>query len=1003
VDYDNQEITVGSTNTITIHLIARSNSLNDVVVVGYGVRKKASLTGAVTSISSKDIQNQVTNNVLNAVSGQMSGVQVISTTGRPGASPILRIRGTGSIGASNVPLYVVDGMPLASEADLNLINPNDIETIDVLKEASAAAIYGSRGSNGVVLITTKKGKSGQSKIDFTIYHGNQDVPKRIKMNDRNQEAQWWKEGTAQIYALNGGDPSVPNGSRLVNGSKVKVNYLPGFDNPDTMANTDWQSVVLRNNAAVSNYQVSAQGGTEKVHYFVSGNYFTQDGVVKTTDYKRYVGRANLDANVNKYFRVGINISPSYSIEDRRNTDAHINSPDFDASFILGSLVQSTTIRPKDPVTGRYEGVSGGYNVPYTSVGYAGAANPLQIIESPLYKWAEERLRFNGISYAELEPVRGLVIRTEFGLNTTTGYTNKYRPSTVSAVAGGTIVNYDNSPATFNLQNISASHAESRDINYVWNNTITWNRTFSEDHSISLLGGYAYQKAIGESSSIAGVSGTFQNDAVQYVSAATSTTSSATKSEWNLLSYFGRANYTYRNKIIVDGSVRRDGSSRFGLNNKFAVFPAGGLAWRMTQEPFMRSLTFLDELKLRVGYGRTGNFNIGNYPSIATLAVDNYNFNNVLAAGYAPGSAGNANLTWETTTTKDGGFDAILWKSRLSVTFDYYVRTTNGLLYSLGIPAVSGFTSVLSNIGNIQNKGVELTLNSVNVRSKDFRWTTNLNISRNRNKVLSLAVFSPSVKSITSGFTEGNFSEQRYGVGMPMAYFYGYKLGGIFKDQKDVDDHPENRLSNASGVLQGGPGDSKIVDVNHDGKVTVDDKTKIGDPNPDFTYGISNHFTYKQFDLDIQLQGVKGGDIEFLTARFIGSDNLDWAQLAEAVTNRWKSPQEPGNGIYPRVGGPGAAAQTALNETQSDRWLRDASYLRIRNVTLGYNLPTQVVRRVKLGYVRFYATAENLWTFTRYVGYNPDVDIMGESAGMPGVDYATYPLARTFTLGVNLGL
>ncbi|HEY4206425.1 MAG TPA: SusC/RagA family TonB-linked outer membrane protein, partial [Puia sp.] len=476
VDYDNQEVTVGSSAMVNISLIARSNSLNDVVVVGYGVRKKASLTGAVTSVSSKDIQNQVTNNVLNAVSGQMSGVQVISTTGRPGASPILRIRGTGSIGASNVPLYVVDGMPLASEADLNLINPNDIETIDVLKEASAAAIYGSRGSNGVVLITTKKGKAGQSKIDFSVYHGNQDVPKRIKMNNRNQEVQWWKEGTAQIYALNGGDPSIPNGSRLVLGSKVKVNYLPGFDNPDTLANTDWQSVVLRNNAPVSNYQVSAQGGTEKVHYFVSGNYFTQDGVVKTTDFKRYVGRANLDANVNKYFRVGINISPSYSIEDRRNTDAHINSPDFDASFILGALVQSTTIRPKDPVTGRYEGVSGGYNIPYTSVGYAGAANPLQIIENPLYKWKEERLRFNGISYAELEPVKGLVLRTEFGLNTTNGFTNKYRPSTVSAVAGGTIVNYDNSPATFNLQNISASHAESRDINYVWNNTITWNKT-----------------------------------------------------------------------------------------------------------------------------------------------------------------------------------------------------------------------------------------------------------------------------------------------------------------------------------------------------------------------------------------------------------------------------------------------------------------------------------------------------------------------------------------------
>lgn len=1002
VDFEPQEALVTGVS-LDIKLVAKSNALNDVVVVGYGTRKKASLTGAVTSVTSKEIQNHVTNNVLNAVAGQMSGVQVISTTGRPGASPILRIRGTGSIGAGNVPLYVVDGLPLASEADLNLINPTDIETIDVLKEASAAAIYGSRGSNGVVLITTKKGKTGQSKIDFNIYHGNQDVPKRLKMNDRDQEAQWWKEGTAQIWALNGGDPGVPNGSRIFNGSKAKMNYLPGFDNPDTMANTDWQSVVLRNNAPISNYQVSAQGGSEKMHYFVSGNYYTQDGVVKTTGFKRYVGRVNLDANVNKYFRVGINFSPSYSIEDRRNTDAHINSPDFDASFILGALVQSTTIRPKDPVTGRYGGVAGGYNIPYTTVGYAGAANPLQIIENPLYKWKEERLRMNGITYAELEPIKGLVLRTEFGLNTTNGYTNKYRPSTVSVVSGGTIVNTVGAPATFNLQNISASHSEGRDINYVWNNTITWQKTFAEDHVINLLGGYAFQKAIGESSSIKGVSGTFQNDAVQYVSAATSTTSSAGKEEWDLLSYFGRLNYTFRNKIIVDASVRRDGSSRFGLNNKFAVFPAAGIAWRMTQEPFMKAIAFLDELKVRAGIGRTGNFNIGNYPSIATLAQDNYNFANTLAPGYAPGSVGNANLTWETTTTKDGGFDAMFFKGRLSASFDYYVRKTNGLLYSLGIPAISGFTSVLSNIGNIQNSGVELTLSSVNMRTKDFRWTTSFNISRNRNKVLSLAVFSPKVTSITSATTEGNFSEQRYGVGQPMAYFYGYKLGGIFRDQKDVDDHPEMRLSNASGVLQGGPGDSKIVDVNHDGKITVDDKTKIGDPNPDFTYGITNHFSYKQFDLDVLLQGVKGGDIEFLTARFIGTNNLDWAQLSESVSNRWKSPDHPGNGIYPRVGGPGAAAQVAFNETQSDRWLRDGSYLRIRNVTLGYNLPGSLARKAKLGYVRIYATAENLWTFTHYVGYNPDVSINGESAGSPGVDYATYPLARTFTLGINLGL
>ncbi|CAG5000226.1 TonB-dependent receptor P3 [Dyadobacter sp. CECT 9275] len=993
IGYEALSFTVDNNTAPEIRLNPQSNNLNEVAVVGYGTQKKVSLTGAVSSINATNLKNQVTKNVMDAIAGQIAGVQVTSATGIPGAPPVIRIRGTGSISAGNEPLYVVDGLPFQSGSDLNTINPNDIETMDVLKDASAQAIYGSRGSNGVVLITTKKGKVGQARIDFNYYTGFQNVPKLIDVLDRDGEIKYWKETSAAIWAASGGDPNVPNGSRVTSaGSKAFVNYLEAYDDPSSLPNTNWQKEVFRT-APTSNYQLSVRGGSEKIRYFLSGNYFSGDGVVKATDWKRYTARLNVDASPTSFFRVGMSLSPSYTKENRRWTDGSVSSPDNDVSVVMTTMVLPSSIAPKT-ADGLYDGTGGRLNIPYTTVGWAAANNPLQPLEDPNYKFVVEKSRITGITYAELEPVKGLVLRTDFGLDRVDGITNKYRPSTVSSYTNQVRVRYQPlaSPIT-----IFSSQENLADITLSWNNTLTWQKTFSNVHDINFMAGYTYQKGIYENSNLLGAAGSYQNDAVKYVSGAATINGSASKSQWTLLSYLSRLNYAYKEKYLLSASVRRDGSSRFGRNNKFALFPAASIGWRISEEAFLKNVSFLQELKLRVGYGKTGNFNIGNYTSIPQLGTDNYNFGSALAVGYAPISLSNDELSWETNKTIDAGMDIGLFRNRLNINFDFYRRVTDNLLYNLPIPSISGFTTAISNIGKVENKGFEISLNSVNIKSNGFTWTSNLNFSRNRNTALSLGKNNLPITS----FSLGNYSMQRIEVGKPLSYFYGYKLGGIFRDQADVDAHPEMRLKNASGQLIGAPGDSKIVDLNGDGVITPDDRTEIGNPSPDFTYGISNHLSYKAFDLDVQLQGVQGNDVLFFNALYIGSNTLVWNQLTESVENRWKSPSEPGNGIYARAEGPTAALGNA--ETRADRFTKDASYLRIRNVTLGYNVPSSLLKRVHLNSLRIYSSVQNLHTFTKYMGYNPDVSVNGESVTLPGIDFGGYPLARTFTFGVNIGL
>ncbi|MBN8820798.1 MULTISPECIES: TonB-dependent receptor [unclassified Spirosoma] len=987
VGYLSQEINVGERAIVNVQLAPDQKSLSEVVVVGYGTQRRASVTSAVASLNAQDINNQITKNPLEAMAGQLAGVAIQQSTGKPGSNPVVRVRGTGSLTAGNTPLYVVDGMPLQNSDDFSLINPADIETIDVLKDAASAAIYGSRGGNGVVLVTTRKGKAGQSRIDFSYYTGIQQVSKKMKLMNRDEHIDLIKEGVLNNWLSVGGDPSVPNGQRRFNGQLANFNYPASYDNPNSLPDTDWQNLIFRS-APISNYQLSAQGGTDKTRYYVSGNYFSQAGIIKATDYERYSFRLNLDANPTSYLRLGMSFSPSYAKENRRPTDGHWNVGD--AGIIQAALVMPPTIQPYYP--GGLYGQILGNNEYATATSYvASVISPLNVLENPNYKDIEERARLLGVGYAELTPVKGLVIRTNLGLDFRNYWNNYYRPSTANDIGTGVLTPGQPNP---NINNIVSRHSEFRNLNYAWDNTATYHRQINDVHDLTVLAGYSVQRNSDESTGTMGPPGRFDNDLVTYVTAASLINGSGGKEEWSLLSYLGRINYGYKERYLLTAAVRRDGSSRFAANHKWAVFPSVSVGWRVSEEPFLKNIHLLSDLKLRASYGVTGNFNIGNYRSVALLGKDNYNFglnDGTLATGYAPSNAANPNLTWETNRQTDVGLDIGVFNNRFSLSADYYYRITDGLLYNRPVPGSSGFTTVYGNIGTIENKGFELAINSVNTTGA-LRWTTNFNFSLNRNKVIQLGDKNEPIRTVSQ-----NTVTQVTQVGRPFADFYGYPIDGIFRNQADVDANPAQKFNSATR-----PGDTKFVDTNGDGKITPDDRTILGNPQADFLYGMTNRITYRGFSLDVQFQGVQGGKIVLLTSRFIGNNNLSLNNLQEPTINRWRSETNPGEGVQPRISSTNYPS-SGLNESLLARYLQDGTYLRLRNVTLAYNLPSAFAKKAHLAGARVFASGQNLFTLSKYIGYNPEVSQNGEDVTTPGIDYGVYPLARTITVGLTLSL
>ncbi|GAB3993601.1 TonB-dependent receptor [Spirosoma daeguense] len=978
IGYATQEVVVGNRTSVNVALTGDDKTLNEVVVVGYGTQNRKDLTGSISSLKTQTIKDQPVTNVVEGLTGRMPGVVIQQNTGAPGNAPSIKVRGLGSISAGNGPLVVIDGQPLNSggltnAGGLNQLNPNDIDKIDILKDASATAIYGSRGANGVIMVTTKRGKSGQSRINFDYYTGTQQVSKKMNLLNSQQFAEFVKDAfnAAYLERVPGASINDPNSARAAG---QRYRYPRGefagvnFDDPNSLAYYDYQDMIFQK-APMSNYQLSASGGSEKVQYFVSGNYLKQDGIIKRSGINRYTVRSNIDAQLSSKLKVGVNFSPSFMDENRTATDGHWAS-----NGIINSALSLPPFIPIFQADGITYNSQAFYAAPYD---WPGITNPVANITEADNKVSQ--LRLLGNAYAEFAIWKTLRYRGTIGADLNYLRQNQYQTSAM-------VLNQLLPP------NVSTGSAyTSQNINWVTNHTLNYTHDIGTEHHFDALIGMESQNNDYQESRVN--ANNFPNDLVRTASAGTIIGGTSFQTQWSLASYFARVTYNYKDRYLFNASVRRDGSSRFGTTSRFGTFPSASVGWRVSEESFMKTVPTVSELKVRASYGLSGNNAFqnsdgtqNNYPAIGVLSKDNYVLGNALANGLATSGISNERLSWEKSQQTDVGVDLGLFQNRIFLTVDYYKRITTDLLLSVQVPSLTGFTTAVRNIGQVENKGWEFSLSTRNLEAsgtKGFSWTTDLNLSFNRNKVLALGPTGDPIRSGT-GVGETNISM----IGQPLGSFYGYQQLGVFRDQADLDSYPHWSDSR--------PGDVKYADVNGDGKITADDRTLIGNNQPDFTYGITNSFSFKGFDLNVVIQGVQGGKILNLSRRFY--ENLEGnANQLSTILTRWRSPQDPGDGITPRAN----SRTTGSNNVVSTRWVEDGSYFRIRNITLGYNVPNTLTQKIKVQSVRIYAGVQNPLTVSKYLGYNPEVSgYEGPLTG--GVDYGSYPLARTYTIGLNLG-
>ncbi|MDQ8005890.1 MAG: TonB-dependent receptor [Pedobacter sp.] len=977
VGYVTQEIAIGNRTNITVTLLEDAASLNTLVVVGYGKQERKDITGSISSIDSKKIQDQAVVSLDNAMAGQMAGVQVTAATGAPGGGATVRVRGAGSLSAGNEPLYVVDGFPVTNDFNqrnnpLNTINPSDIDNIQVLKDASATAIYGSRGSNGVVIITTKSGKSGVSKIDFSLNTGVQQVEKTLDVLNAREFALFVNEARNNAWVNSGAGRSTtdPNSARLNN-----VMYLlpASLSNPDALGEgTNWQDEIFRS-APMSNYQINFSGGNEKTKYFVSGGYLSQDGVVLGSDLKRYSFRVNVESQVNKVVKVGANITPSYTFSNQTLAEGNWQG----GGIIQSALTAGPHMTPYN-ADGSYTKITG------LGIGTSEVDNPVKIARE--YFHQQSNMRLLGTAYAEANIISGLTLKALVGADIRSFREQIFNPSIINP----------NSVNDTKLATGNSNTSENR--NWLAEFTLNYNKKINK-HAFDGLLGYTIQQENIEANAISATN--FPNDQIKTVNAAgTITSAPATSEAWALLSYLARVNYSYDNKYLLTATLRTDGSSRFGFDNRYGVFPSVSLGWRISEENFMKNVNWISDLKLKTSYGITGNNFISNYGAIALTTTDNYIFGasgGTVNNGIRLANIANSLLSWEKNKQLDIGLEFGILKNRVSMSLDYYNKRTSDLLLNVPTPTLTGYTNALQNIGEIQNKGFEVSVTSRNFVNA-FKWTTDFNISTNKIKVLALGPDGSRILSRQTTFAAGNTHITE--IGAAPGSFFGYKVIGVYRDQNDVDNSAVIR--NANGTVSSKPGQLKFADIDGDGVITADDRTGIGSPFPDFTYGMTNSFAYKGFDFSFTLQGVQGFQVLNAARRFYGNYAGSYNVL-RSTANGWVSPSSPGDGFTPQIDRNfGALGIASVVNNATSAFVEDGSFLRIRNITLGYNLPASVAKSLKVANARLSFTIQNAFTFTNYEGYNPEVSVEGANPLMPGVDSGGYPLARTFMFGLNFG-
>ncbi len=982
VGYQTKQVKVTKGGQLDIQIAEDVNMLEQVVVVGYGVMKRSDLTGSVSSIDEKAIKQGVNTSLEQAMQGRIAGVQVTQNSGAPGGGISVQIRGINSL-SGNEPLYVIDGIQISGNTSsnnsvLSSINPSDITSIEVLKDASATAIYGSRASNGVVLITTKRGEEGKAKIQYEGYMGWQKIPKKLSVMNLPQYAEFYNVRAA------------------IQGWGTREDYR----HPELLTNgTDWQSELFQV-AFMHNHTLNVNGGNKDMHYSISGGYLDQDGVGIGSGFTRASFRGNFDTNVTNWLQIGTNVAYSNTKQTITFTESNV---------ISTALSQFPDVAPRNP--------DGSYGVPEVNDFATYYSNP--IFEANMKENRTDNYQLDYNVFANIMPLKGLNVRIEYGGNR--GWYNSYY--FVPEYTYGSIKVESQSTRSKNMSKYAS-----------FKQYATYNFDIKSDHHFSVMLGHESQW--GNWESLSGTRKGYISDAIHSLNvgdSSTSTNNGDDGTEWGIESYFGRLNYNLLDRYLITATLRTDGSSSFGENNRWGWFPSAAFAWRISNEPFMqKTSSWLSNMKLRLGWGHVGNQSSGSYAYGATMS----NVATAWGTGYYPGNFPNANLKWESTKAWNVGLDLSLFNNRIEFIVDWYYKNTDNLLMQASLPSYvinndwMGMSAPWVNTGAIRNTGIEFTLNTVNISKKDLQWRTGATLSFNRNKLTALNSEGSTITG-TIGTETYTLSE----IGGPVGRFYGYKVIGMFKEESDFyqknaqgeflldatgNKVPVARPVDTNGELQ--PiaqnsvwvGDYIFEDINGDGKITEADRTFIGNPNPKFTFGLNNVITWKDFELSFFFNGSIGGDIynlvrqQHTNTQGYGnkmSDVSNYARVAlydsegsaNDITNVYVS--NAATASVQRI----SAAGTSLNDNNrvSDRFVENGSYVRLKTLSLAWNLPKKWLAPLKLEWVQVYGNVQNLFTISKYEGYDPEIGAQGQSVILQGIDNYRYPSQRIYTFGLKV--
>ncbi len=972
IGYEAKEIVVGASNTINIKLAQENRALNEVVVIGYGEVQRRDVTGSVGSVKVEELQKAPVGTALEALAGRVAGVQVQSESGQPGSGLNIVIRGANSLTQDNSPLYVIDGFPM-EDSNNSILNPSEVESMEILKDASATAIYGARGANGVILITTKRGKEGAPIINYSAYGGFQSVINRMELMSPYEfvrmEAERSPADMATTYFSN--DP--------ITGAPRDLEYYRN------VTGYDWQDELFRT-AGMQDHSLSISGGNKSTKYSFTGNLFDQKGVIINSGFGRKQARVTLDQTFNTKFRVGVDARYTHT----KTYGTSPGDPESRNSSMNYLMYSVWGYRPVSYTAN--QDLADALIDPDVNSGNDYRINPILSAKNELREVFNARTILNG--FAEYAFTKDLKFKVNLGYNSSDARNDVFNNSQTR---------YGH-PQSLNKVNGSILYTESD--TWLNENLLTYNKKFNKVHTLNIVGGITFQENTYKRYGVGAMYLPNENLGLAGLSQGTAMPITSINTEWSLMSYLARATYNYNGKYILTASYRADGSSKFTEKNRWGFFPSGSFAWRVINENFMKNQQVLSDAKVRLGYGVTGNNRIAEYSAYAKLNFDNvgpfdngyYAFGNSLQQGLFISTIANPDLKWETTAQSNIGIDLGLFKQRLQLTVDLYKKKTTDLLLNALLPSSTGYGSAFKNIGSTSNEGLELSLTGNVIKKQDFSWISTFNISFNRNKVLSLTQNQESLPSMLNWDKDyATIPLYIAKIGQPLGQFYGMIWDGVYQndDFNSLGVLKNNIPTNGNPRENIKPGDIKYKDLNGDGVINDNDRTVIGRGYPLHQGGFSNSFNYKNFDLNIFMQWSYGNDIINANRLMFEYGVKPRTNQFATFANRW-SPDNTDTDMF-RLGGQGP-----LGNSYSTRVIEDGSYLRLKTVSLGYTINPTLLKKYKIKSLRLYASAQNLFTITDYSGYDPEVSVM-YSGLTPGFDYSSYPRPKTIVFGLNLSL